>query len=264
MIILAFGRNDKLDEIGMKTVMILGGTKGVGKEILKSCLKKGYNVSFSGRKSTEGEALIQSLKSENQLYFHEIDLNSIKEIENFYLQTISKFRKIDALILYAGITPVASILETEEDIYDNVFNVNLKAPFFLLKHVLKSMVESQSGSIVFFGSAHMDYGQIDRAPYALTKSALYTLSNHIAHHYAKYGVRSNYLVMGWTNTEGELELRAQEGISEEVLKNKATKSIPMGRMLNSFDPVPAVMHFISDDSAMTTGSIMRVTGGEYI
>lgn len=263
-VILAFGTLDELVEIGMKTVMILGGTKGVGKEILKSCLKKGYNVSFSGRNSNEGTALIQSLQSENQLYFHEIDLNSIKGIENFYLQTINKFGQIDALILYAGITPVASIIDTEEDLYDSVFNVNLKAPFFLLKHVLKSMVASQSGSIVFFGSAHMDYGQIDRAAYALTKSTLYTLSNHIAHHYAKYGVRSNYVVMGWTNTEGELKLRNQEGMSEETLQSKASKSIPMGRMLNSYDPVPAVMHFISDDSAMTTGSIMRITGGEYI
>lgn len=244
--------------------MILGGTKGVGKEILKACIEKGYNVSFSGRNSDEGSAVIESIQAENQLYFHEIDLNSIKEIENFYLQTINRFGKIDALILYAGITPVASIIDTEEDIYDSVFNINLKAPFFLLKHVLKSMVGFKAGSIVFFGSAHMDYGQIDRAPYALTKSTLYTLSNHIAHHYAKYGVRSNYLVMGWTNTEGEIRLRNQEGMSEEALQNKAANSIPMGRMLNSFDSVPAVMHFISDDSAMTTGSLIRITGGEYI
>jgi len=248
----------------MKTVMILGGTKGVGKEILKSCLNKGYNVSFCGRNSDEGNEIIQSLQSENKLYFHKLDLNSIQEIENFYIQTIKIFGKIDALVLYAGITPVSSIIDTEEDIYDSVFNVNLKAPFFLLKHVLKSMISHNSGSIVFFGSAHMDYGEIDRAPYALTKSTLYTLSNHIAHHYAKYGIRSNYLVMGWTNTEGELELRAKEGMSEKELKNKATNIIPMGRLLNRFDPIPAVMHFISDDSAMTTGSIMRITGGEYI
>jgi len=248
----------------MKTVMILGGTKGVGKEILKSCLNKGYNVSFCGRNSDEGNEIIQSLQSENKLYFHKLDLNSIQEIENFYIQTIKIFGKIDALVLYAGITPVSSIIDTEEDIYDSVFNVNLKAPFFLLKHVLKSMISHNSGSIVFFGSAHMDYGEIDRAPYALTKSTLYTLSNHIARHYAKYGIRSNYLVMGWTNTEGELELRAKEGMSEEELKNKATNIIPMGRLLNRFDPIPAVMHFISDDSAMTTGSIMRITGGEYI
>lgn len=244
--------------------MILGGTKGVGKEILKSCLNKGFNVSFCGRNPDEGIEIIQSLQSDNKLYFHKLDLNNIEEIENFYIQTINKFGKIDALVLYAGITPVSSIIETEEELYDSVFNVNLKASFFLLKHVLKSMMEFKNGSIIFFGSAHMDYGEADRAAYALTKSALYTLSTHVAHHYAKYRIRSNYLVMGWTNTEGEVQLRAQEGISEEELKNKAGKIIPMGRLLNPNDPIPAVMYFISDESAMTTGSIMRITGGEYI
>lgn len=126
------------------------------------------------------------------------------------------------------------------------------------------MMENRSGSIIFFGSAHMDHGQEDRAPYALTKSTLYTLSNHIARHYAKYGIRSNYLVMGWTNTEGEVELRKSEGMSEDELKEEAAAIIPMGRMLNTYDPIPAVMYLISDDSSMATGSIIRVTGGEFI
>ncbi|WP_299130353.1 SDR family oxidoreductase [uncultured Winogradskyella sp.] len=248
----------------MKTVMLLGGTKGVGKEILKSSLEKGYNVAFCGRDAQLASEIIKSSNAKERLYFHNIDLNSIDGIKDYYTNTIERFNKIDALILYAGITPVSSIIDTEEDLYDSVFNVNLKAPFFLLKHVLRSMMKFKSGSIVFFGSAHMDYGQEDRTAYALTKSTLNTLSTHIARHYAKYGIRSNYLVMGWTSTEGELELRKKEGISEDELKANAGSIIPMGRMLNPYDPVPAVMHFISDDSAMTTGSIMRVTGGEYI
>lgn len=248
----------------MKNVMLLGGTKGVGKEILKSCIKKGYNVAFCGRDIKLGESLIKSLNAADKLYFHQIDLNTIDGIKSYYEETIKRFKKIDALIIYAGITPVSSILDTDEDTYDSVFNINLKAPYFLLKYVLKSMVDFKSGSIIFFGSAHMDYGQEDRTAYALTKSTLYTLSTHIAHHYAKYGIRSNYLVMGWTHTEGELELRAKEGISEEQLKSNASSVIPMGRMLSPYDPVPAVMHLISNDSAMTTGSIIRVTGGEYI
>ncbi len=244
--------------------MILGGTKGVGKEILKSCLKKGYNVSFCGRNAKEGSEIIESSGKENNLYFHQLDLNGIQEIGNFYKETIDRFKRVDALVLYAGITPVSSIIDTEEELYDSVFNINLKAPYFLVKHVLRSMMEQQSGSIIFFGSAHMDYGQVDRAPYALTKSTLFTLSDHIAHHYAKFGIRSNYLVMGWTNTEGELELRAQEGMSETELQNEAGKIIPMGRMLNPQDPIPAIMYLISDDSCMTTGSLIRVTGGEFI
>ncbi|WP_339334935.1 MULTISPECIES: SDR family NAD(P)-dependent oxidoreductase [unclassified Croceitalea] len=248
----------------MKTVMILGGAKGVGKQILYSCLDKGYNVSFCGRNKKLGNEIVESSNTVNQLYFHHLDLNKIDELKRYHDETLKRFGKIDALILYAGITPVASILDTEEDIYDSVFNVNLKAPYFLLKHVLQTMVEVHTGSIVFFGSAHMDYGEEDRAAYALTKSTLYTLSTHIARHYAKYGIRSNYLVMGWTHTEGEVELRASEGVSEEDLKNKAKGIIPMGRMLNPTDPVPAVLYFISDESAMTTGSLIRITGGEYI
>lgn len=248
----------------MKTVMILGGAKGVGKEILKSCINKGYNVAFCGRDKKLGQEIINTFSETDKLYFHELDLNNLEQIENYYKQTIEKFGRIDALILYAGITPVASLIDTEEDLFDSVFNVNLKAAYFLVKHVIKSMIEQKTGSIVFFGSAHMDYGMKDRCAYALTKSTLYTLSNHIAHHYAEYGVRSNYVVMGWTNTEGELELRSSEGISEEELKKEAASSLPMGRMLNSSDPVPAVMHFISDQSAMTTGSLIRITGGQYI
>ena len=248
----------------MYTVMILGGAKGVGLEVLKSCHEKGYQVAFCGRNSELGNKIVNDLKGEKNLYFHTLNLNSIAGLENYYSETIKRFKKIDALILYAGITPVATILDTTEELFDSVFNVNLKAPYFLLKHVLRHMKENHSGSIVFIGSPHMDYGHEDRAAYALTKASLYTLSTHIAHHYSKFKIRSNYVVMGWTNTEGELNLREGEGTDEEQLMDMASKVIPMGRMLNPTDPVAAIMYLISEDSAMTTGSVVRITGGHYI
>ena len=70
--------------------------------------------------------------------------------------------------------------------------------------------------------------------------------------------------MGWTPTEGELQLRSSLGISKDKLIKEANKYIPMGRMLTVQDPVPAVMHLLSDESSMTTGSILRINGGEYI
>jgi NAD(P)-dependent dehydrogenase (short-subunit alcohol dehydrogenase family) len=244
--------------------MILGGAKGVGLEILKSCYKKGYQVAFCGRSSQLGQKIINDLKGKKSLYYHTLDLNSIAGLENYYSETLKRFKKIDALILYSGITPLASLLNTTEELFDSVFNVNLKAPYFLLKHVLGHMKENRSGSIVFVGSPHMDYGSEDRTAYALTKAGLYTLSTHIARHYSKYMVRSNYVVMGWTNTEGELNLRASEGTSEGELMAMASNVIPMGRMLNPTDPVAAIMHLISEDSTMTTGSLIRITGGHYI
>jgi len=248
----------------MKSILILGGGKGVGKEILKSCLGKGYKVAFCGRSAEQAGDLIKEHEDSGNLYYHQLDLRDIEEVTKFYEETIKRYKKVDAAIIYAGVTPVGSILDSNEATYDSIFDINLKAPFFLLQKVLKGMIDNKSGSIIFFGSAHMDYGEINRAPYALSKSALYTLSSHIAHHYAKYGIRSNYVVMGWTATEGELELRRQEGISEDELKKKAAEIIPMGRMLSNYDPVPAVMYLVSDDSGMTTGSLIRITGGEFI
>ena len=244
--------------------MILGGAKGVGLEILKSCNEKGYQVAFCGRNSELGHKIVKELNGERNLLYHTLDLNSLAGLENYYLETIKRFKKIDALILYAGISPVASLLDTSEEQFDNVFNVNLKSPYFLIKHVLRHMKENNYGSIVFFGSPHMDYGNEDRTAYALTKASLYTLSTHISHHYSKYKIRSNYVVMGWTNTEGEINLRASEGTDEVELEDMASKAIPMGRMLNPTDPVAAIMYLISEDSTMTTGSIIRITGGHYI
>jgi NAD(P)-dependent dehydrogenase (short-subunit alcohol dehydrogenase family) len=110
----------------------------------------------------------------------------------------------------------------------------------------------------------MESGQIDRAAYAISKGGLKTLSEHLSRRYAKFHIRSNIIVMGWTPTEGELALRASFGISKEELDAEASAYIPMGRMLTVNDPVPAVMYFISDESSMVTGSTIRVNGGEYI
>ena len=70
--------------------------------------------------------------------------------------------------------------------------------------------------------------------------------------------------MGWTDTDGEIELRESQGISQEELQNKAASIIPMGRMLKVNDPIPTVLHFLSDESSMITGSVVRITGGEFI
>ena len=156
------------------------------------------------------------------------------------------------------------MLDCDEETYDNVFEINLKSAFFCTQYAINYMKDNGGGSLIYFGSAHMDYGQIDRAAYAITKGALNILSSHIAHHYAKYQIRSNYIVMGWTATDGEIELRKSQGISQEELQKNAARIIPMGRMLKVNDPIPTILHFLADESSMITGSIARITGGEFI
>ena len=224
-------------------IVVIGGKRGVGFEIVKNCLLKGYQVALACK---------------------EEDVSFSSEFSGKVLIRSFNLKKIEGVVFYAGITPISSLTDCSEDLYDEIFNINLKSTFFIAQRVIKNMMEHDGGSFVFFGSSHMESGQIDRAAYAISKGSIKILSEHLAKRYSKFQIRSNIIVMGWTPTEGELELRASLGISKEELIAEASNYVPMGRMLNVNDPVPAVMYFLSNESCMVTGSTIRVNGGEYI
>lgn len=241
-------------------IVVIGGNKGVGFEIVKNCLKKGYQVALVCKE----EDVSFSYEMRKKILIRTFNLKDISKCFEFIDEVISIWKKIDGVVFYAGITPISSLTDCSEDLFDEIFNINLKSTFFIAQRVIKNMLEHGGGSFVFFGSSHMESGQIDRAAYAISKGSLKILSEHLAKRYAKFQIRSNIIVMGWTPTEGELALRASLGISKEELDAEASAYIPMGRMLTVIDPVPAVMYFLSDESCMVTGSTIRVNGGEYI
>ncbi len=247
----------------MKTIIINGGTKGVGKQLVYACLNKGYNVVFCGRDENAADNILNNV-DKTKCLFVKIDNSDVESLKIMFEYVIDKFGKINGYVHYAGVTPVSGIQDCDETTYDNVFDINLKSAFFCTQYAINHMMDNGGGSLIYFGSVHMDYGQIDRAAYAITKGALNILSSHISHHYAKFQIRSNYIVMGWTDTDGEVDLRKSQGISQEELQKKAASIIPMGRMLNVNDPIPTVLHFLSDEASMITGSVVRITGGEFI
>jgi NAD(P)-dependent dehydrogenase (short-subunit alcohol dehydrogenase family) len=191
------------------------------------------------------------------------DLREIDKCVRFVEEVINIWQKIDGIVFYAGITPLSGLADCTEELYNSIFDINLRSTFFITQAALKSMI-NYGGSIVFFGTSHMESGQIDRAAYAISKGGVKILAEHLARRYGKYHIRSNIIVMGWTPTEGELALRESQGVSKEELVAEASAYVPMGRMLTVTDPVPAVMYFLSDESCMVTGSTIRVNGGEYI
>ena len=125
-------------------------------------------------------------------------------------------------------------------------------------------MKQKSGSIVLTGSPHAWGGEYDRAAYAVSKGALYTLSEHIAKNYSKYNIRCNYLTMGWTDTEGERALRCDQGYDFDEFCNSASKQIPLGRLNTPEDYVAMLVLLMSDYSLVMNGSICRMTGGFYI
>lgn len=251
------------DLLKNKVIVISGGTKGIGKGIAIEAAKNGAQIVIGGRDEKAADAILKEIaKLGGEAIFVKIDLNNISDCEKLFVEAVESYGRIDGFVNYAGVTYAASVEECDEETFDNIFSVNFKAAFFCIKNAIKYM-KKEGGSIVVFGSPHDDKGEKDRAAYACSKSALSALTTHVAKHYAEDKIRINYITMGWTPTEGELQLRKEQGIDKLQLQKMAVKAIPMGRMQTVDDHVPAVMYLLSDFAQMVTGANIRITGGLF-
>lgn len=248
-----------------KVIVVSGGTKGVGRAASEAFAKEGAKVIVAGRDEQAANKIVRQIRiygSEGHFIF--TDLKDVKQCKNLFEKTYDIYGKIDGFFNYAGITPVSPLDTCDEDTFNDVMDINFKAAFFCCQQCVKYMRRSGGGSIVLTGSAHAWSGEKDRAAYACSKGVLLTLSEHIAHNYAEEGIRCNYLTLGWTPTEGEVNLRLSQGESEAQLRQRASEILPMGRMLERTDYLEALIYMMSDASAMMTGSVFRITAGEYI
>lgn len=248
-----------------KVIVVSGGTKGIGKGIVIAAAEHGARVFFGGRDDFAAGEIVEGLKKNGLTAdFVHTDVRIIDDIKRLFAEAAKKGGRIDGFVSYAGVTNVASMVDCEEETFDQIFDVNVKGTFFAAQCALKHMMNNASGgSIVIFGSPHDDKGQIDRAPYAFSKAALSVMVTHMAKYYAPYSIRTNYITPGWTPTEGELTLRKKQGMSEAELRKIAEKEIPIGRMSEVEDHIPAVLYLLSDLSQVVTGSNIRVSGGLY-
>ncbi len=247
-----------------KTIVVSGGTKGVGKGVCIEAARNGARIVFGGRDEAAAKRIIKQIEDEGGTsIFVKTNLFDINDINHLFEVAFLKFGGIDGFVNYAGLTYASTIEECTEKVFDDIFAINVKAPFFCIQNAVRYMKKNKGGSIVLFGSTHDDKGEKDRAAYACSKAALSVMSTHVAKYYAEDKIRINYITMGWTPTEGELELRKKQGISESELRKMAERIVPIGTMQEVEDYLPAVMYLLSDYSHMTTGSNIRIAGGLY-
>lgn len=248
-----------------KVIVITGGTKGVGRAFAEYAAREGAKIVIGGRDENAADEAVRVIReSGSQGLFVRTDLLKVDDCRNLFDKTYETFSRVDGFFSYAGITPVSPLDTCDEETFDRVTDINYKAAFFCCQQAIRYMRLGGGGSIVLTGSAHAWGGQKDRAAYAMTKGALRILTEHIAHQYAAEQIRCNYLTLGWTPTEGEISLRLSQGETEKELRERAAGILPMGRMCEQTDYLEALVYMMSDASAMMTGSIFRITAGEFI
>ena len=253
------------DLLKNKVIAVSGGTKGVGRGIVLGCAREGAKVVIGGRDWESAEKILQQIHAMgSEGIFVYTDLNHAEDCAKLLDKTVATYGRLDGLVNYAGLLPSCDLPDCTPELFDTVFNINIRAAYFCTQRAIHYMQKFGGGSLIMVGSPHAWCGDKDRSIYACSKGALLTLSEHIAHHYAADQIRCNFITMGWVPTEGELALRAQQGLDAEQLREFAKPFMPMGRMQEVDDLVPGILYLLSDYASQVTGANLRITGGLYI
>lgn len=237
----------------MQTVVISGGTSGIGLATADIFLKNGWNTVLIGRDTEKGmqvERQLGETYSSAQIAFIQADISKSSEVEHAKQITLNKFKTVDAIINNAGIVIHGEVHETSEEDWDKIFDVDVKGTFLVSKAFLPTMIEQDHGSIVNISSVSGMAGDRAMVAYNAAKGAIINMTRAMAIDYGKNNIRVNVVAPGPTNTP----LFHQD-------KQKFAKNSPLNRIVEP-EEVAAAIYFVASPAASAiTGEVIPVTAG---
>lgn len=240
-----------------QVAVVTGSTQGIGGGIAVKLAEHGARILVHGRDSQRagGEKIVQAIEAAgSQARLVTGDLRDESHCRSIVRNALSRFGRVDILVNNAGVSLRGTIEDTPTELWDEIFGVNVRAPFILCQEAVRSMKERQSGCIVNIGSGNAYCGLKRLLPYSASKGALMTFTKNLANYLTQYRIRVNQINPGWTLTEGERHLLGViEGKGENWLED-AVKTRPFGRMLDPADIANAVLFFATNE--LISGAVL--------
>lgn len=237
------------------TALITGGTSGIGRAVANKLARLDVHVLVVGRNAERGERTITEIRSAGgQADFIASDLRDVTSARNVAKRAIELGDgHVDILINNAGIYPFGPTHETSEELFDNVYSLNVKVPYFLVAELAPLMAKRGKGAIVNLSTMVADYGMSGTSVYGSSKAAINLLTKTWAAEYGPSGVRVNAVSPGPTRTEGT-------GSLGEGLEQLAAQA-PAGRPATADEIAEAIVFLASDRASFIQGAKLAVDGG---
>jgi NAD(P)-dependent dehydrogenase (short-subunit alcohol dehydrogenase family) len=250
-----------MNRIDGKIAVVTGGTQGLGAAIVAQLARAGAaGIVACGRSADKGRAVAERVKAETgvRVEFVAADLSVVADCRRVIAEADHAFGRVDILVNAAGLTDRGNLLNTTEALFDRMFAVNVRGPFFLMQDAVKLMIrDSIQGSIVNIGSTSERAGQPFIAPYCASKGALATLTRNSGYALMRNRIRVNQLDIGWMASDGEDRTQREYHGADPDWLVKAAAAQPFGRLLDPAEVARAVAFLASDDSGMMTGSVVQ-------
>ncbi|MRH92144.1 glucose 1-dehydrogenase [Nocardia sp. SYP-A9097] len=239
-----------------KTALITGSTSNIGRATALAFAAEGAHVIVSGRDRTRGEGVVTQIRQAGgQADFIAVDLDGSRTASHTLAAAATEQLggHIDILVNNAGIFPGATTLTTDEEAFDRVYAVNVKAAFFLTQAIVPTMIGSGGGVVINLGSWAARLGLPVGALYASTKGAIETLTRAWSSEFGSQGIRVNAISPGVILTPDEDSDTDPVGV--------LMHGTPAGRTGHPDAIAAAAVYLASDDAAFVHGTVIDVDGG---
>ena len=240
-----------------KVVVVTGGSRGIGAQIVKTLANENYKVILNYNNSKEQAEKIQQelLEQGNEIEIIKADVSKREETEKLIQFAINKFNKIDVLINNAGISQEGLFTDVTEEEWQKIINTNLNSVFYCNQQALKYMIPEQQGCIINISSIWGETGASCEVAYSTTKAAINGMTKALAKEVGPSNIRVNAIAPGIIDTDMNRNLTNEE---LEQIKEQ----IPLNKIGKALDIAKCVKWLIEDE--YTTGQIISINGGSYI
>lgn len=242
-----------------KIAIITGSTRGIGFSIAKLFLQNGAYVAICGSKIENAIQAIDKIRLELQISKDKmmpigVDIKNTESIQNMVESVIQKWGKIDILVNNAGITSHCSLLDSTDEDFQAMFDVNLFGVLKTTREVVKYMKDT-GGVIINTSSMVGIYGGTNQVGYAASKFAVNGVTKSLAKELGKYHIRVNAVAPGVVATD------MMASSVDEGLKQKLIAMTPLHFLAMPEDIAGAYLYLASDEAKFTTGTIIQIDGG---
>jgi NAD(P)-dependent dehydrogenase (short-subunit alcohol dehydrogenase family) len=257
------------DKFKGKTILVTGGTSGLGKAITEGFAAEGGSVCFVGRNRESGSAIESALKSEGyEATYVAADISKPEDISNAVRIAEEKTGHIDVLVNNAGIGVSGSVVSIDLEKWQYAFDVNLNAPFLFMRAAIPAMQKVGSGNIINVSSLAGKVAIPEGAAYNTTKAGLIHLSKQVALDFGRYGIRCNVVVPGLFETNinaKDFEALAEEyGTDRATFMNTVYESMPLQKPAQPAQIYGLCSFLASDESSYMTAAELVIDGGAVV
>lgn len=246
-----------------KTVVITGGSSGIGRSISTLFAERGADVHVVDVNETESTTLVEEIRARGgKAHAHMCDISMASNVEAVFKRIRELGQPIDILVNNAGIPNIGTVATTSEEDFERLFQVNVKGAFLCTKAAIADMLENGEGVILNISSIAAIIGISDRFAYSMTKGAIQSMTFSIAKDFVHKNIRCNCICPARVHTPFvDSYLSKHYAGKEAEMFKKLSDYQPVGRMASPKEVATLALYLCSEDARFITGAAYPIDGG---